>query len=76
MLIRWVDWPQEEIWDKVYPPEMEYLFSIALPRRSSLDGKMMWNYFPTTYKVEIHIYDEETIVAFKLKFSNDTNKSS
>lgn len=68
VLIRWVLFEQEKIWNKEYPPEIEYLYSVAEPRRSSTDGKMYWNYFPTPYKVEIQVYDPEIIVAFILKF--------
>lgn len=68
VLVHWVLWEQEKIWAKQYPPEVEYLYSVAEPRRSSADGKMVWNYFPTPTKVEIQIYDPETILAFKLKF--------
>lgn len=69
MYVCWVIWPQDALWNKEYPIEMEYLFDIALPSRQTT-GQPVWNYFATPNAVQINIYDPETIVAFKLKFGD------
>lgn len=74
----WVTWLQQRIWDKDYPPEMKFLFNVAPPRRhASKNDVIVWDYFPTPSFVQINIFDDQTALAFKLKFpdckfENDT----
>jgi len=67
MYTHYVKWDQNKSWKKEFPPEMVFLFDIAWPARETSDG-IYWNWFGAPTRIQINIYDEETIVAFKLKF--------
>ena len=70
MFTYWITWPQEKAWNKEYPPEMLFLRNIALPsRENTSENTIFWNWFATPTTIQINIYNEETIVLFKLRYS-------
>jgi hypothetical protein len=73
MYTHYVNWSQQDVWKKKYPPEIEFLYSLALPVRENRNREMHWNWFVNPGQIQINIYSSEIIVLFKLKYSNDTN---
>lgn len=70
MYTHYVKWNQERLWKLDFPPEMVFLKEVAGPnRRASKDANWMWDWYATPDRLQLNIYDEATIIVFKLKYS-------